>query len=67
MSRVSELREMPEEALRDKSKSLHQEAFNLRFQHATTQLDNTSRIRLVRREIARVNTIVTQNSKVQES
>ncbi len=67
MSSASELREMSEESLRDKLKSLHQEAFNLRFQHATTQLENTARIRQVRREIARVHTIVAEKSKVQES
>ena len=39
------------------------ELFNLRFQNATNQLDNTSRIRMVRKNIARINTIMTQKSK----
>ena len=36
------------------------EAFNLRFQHATGQLDNTSRLQQVRRDIARINTFLRQ-------
>ena len=39
------------------------ELFNLRFQNATNQLDNTSRIKDVRRNIARIQTVITQKSK----
>ncbi len=39
------------------------ELFNLRFQNATNQLDNTARIREVRRNIARIQTVMTMNSK----
>ena len=39
------------------------ELFNLRFQNATNQLDNTSRIRDVRRNIARIQTVITQKQK----
>ena len=39
------------------------ELFNLRFQNATNQLDNTSRIREVRKNIARINTVITQKQK----
>ena len=39
------------------------ELFNLRFQNATNQLDNTSRIKEVRRNIARIQTVITQKSK----
>ena len=42
------------------------ELFNLRFQNATNQLDNTSRIKVVRRNIARIQTIITQKEKVAE-
>ena len=38
--------------------------FNLRFQNATNQLDNTSRIKEVRRNIARIQTVITQKSKM---
>ena len=40
------------------------ELFNLRFQNATNQLDNTSRIKEVRKNIARIQTIITEKQKV---
>ena len=42
------------------------ELFNLRFQHATNQLDNTSRNKEVRKKIARIQTLITQKEKVAE-
>lgn len=42
------------------------ELFNLRFQNATNQLDNTSRIKEVRKNIARIQTLITEKSKVAE-
>ena len=39
------------------------ELFNLRFQNATSQLDNTSRIKEVRKNIARIQTVISQTSK----
>ena len=42
------------------------ELFNLRFQNATNQLDNTSRIKEVRENIARIQTIITEKAKVAE-
>jgi large subunit ribosomal protein L29 len=42
------------------------ELFNLRFQNATNQLDNTSRIKEVRKNIARIQTVITQKEKVTE-
>ena len=42
------------------------ELFNLRFQNATNQLDNTSRIKDVRKNIARIQTLITEKSKVAE-
>lgn len=42
------------------------ELFNLRFQNATNQLDNTSRIKEVRKNIARVQTVITEKAKVAE-
>jgi len=47
------------QALTDAKKEL----FNLRFQNATNQLDNTARIKEVRRNIARIQTIITQKAK----
>jgi len=46
-------------ALTDAKKEL----FNLRFQNATNQLDNTARITEVRKNIARINTVITQKAK----
>ena len=44
----------------------NKELFNLRFQNATNQLDNTSRIKEVRKNIARIQTIITEKAKVAE-
>ena len=53
----SEIRELSVEAISERLQELYQEGFNLRFRNATAQLDNTARIRQVRREIARIKTI----------
>ena len=56
----SEIRELTPDQLDDKLTQLKKEAFNLRFQVATNQLENAARIRQVRRDIARVKTIARQ-------
>ena len=48
--------------LRDNLVALKKEAFNLRFQAATNQLENTSRIKAVRRDAARVKTVLNQKA-----
>lgn len=58
--RISDLRVMSEDQLGDEVLKLKKEQFNLRFQRATGQLENTSRVRVVRREIARAKTIAAQ-------
>ena len=60
--KVSELREKSADQLGEELLSLKKEAFNLRFQKATGQLENTARVRLVRRNIARVNTVISEKS-----
>ena len=55
--RVSDLNAMSADQLQDELLKLKKEQFNLRFQRATGQLENTSRVREVRRDIARVKTI----------
>ncbi len=55
--KASALRELTEEELGQKYKELTEELFNLRFQLATSQIENVGRIRVVRRDIARVKTI----------
>lgn len=57
---AKELREINSEDLRKKESDLRHELFNLRFQHGTHQLENVMRIRSVRRDIARVQTIINE-------
>ena len=56
-SRLSDLKVMTEDQLNDEALALKKEQFNLRFQRASGQLQNTSRVRVVRRDIARVKTL----------
>jgi len=60
----NEIREMSIEELDAKLVELKKDLFNLRFQNATNQLDNPLRIVEVRRDIARVKTIMTEKSAV---
>ncbi len=55
-----ELRELSYNELLEKLGESKEELFNLRFQLATNQLDNTTRIRQVRREIARIRTVMSE-------
>jgi large subunit ribosomal protein L29 len=55
--RFSDLKALSSDQLQDELLSLKKEQFNLRFQRATGQLENTSRVREVRRDIARVRTL----------
>ena len=59
--KVNEIRDMSLDEQVQKIKSLKEELFNLRFQHATGQLDNPMRIRQVKRSIAQINTIIREN------
>ena len=56
----AELREMPTPELQDRLEKDRQELFNLRFQATTQQLESPSRIRELRRNIARILTILSQ-------
>jgi large subunit ribosomal protein L29 len=58
--RVTDLRVMSDDQLNDEVVRMKKEQFNLRFQRATGQLENTSRVREVRRDIARAKTIASQ-------
>ncbi|WP_417211486.1 50S ribosomal protein L29 [Antarctobacter sp.] len=57
-----ELRDKTPDELRDTLVQLKKEAFNLRFQAATGQMENTSRIRQVRRDVARIMTILNEKA-----
>lgn len=62
-----EMQKLSDEALQEKLKELHVESFKLRFQHATSQLENTSRIRQVRKDIARTLTLLNQRTATKEA
>ncbi|MEE0266075.1 MAG: 50S ribosomal protein L29 [Acutalibacteraceae bacterium] len=61
--KASELRNLSTEELQQKLKSLKEELFNLRFQLAINQLENPMRISAVKKDIARVQTVLTQMEK----
>ena len=60
---LEELRTNSAEELNEKLVAAKKELFNLRFQNATKQLDNTSRIKDVRKNIARIQTIIVEKAK----
>jgi large subunit ribosomal protein L29 len=60
--RLSDLKTMTPDQLSDEFLNLKKEQFNLRFQRATGQLENTGRVREVRRDIARVKTLSRQKA-----
>ncbi|MBF0156505.1 MAG: 50S ribosomal protein L29 [Magnetococcales bacterium] len=60
--KAAEVRALADGALMDKLRELYQESFNLRFQLATGQLENTARVRRVKKEIARIKTILTERA-----
>ncbi len=61
--KAAELRAMSAEALQEKLKELKAELFNLRFQHAINQLDNPHKMTEVKRDIARVMTVLQEMKK----
>ena len=56
--KASEIREMSVEELNEKLTGLKEELFNLRFQLAVNQLDNTARLKAVKKDIARIKTVL---------
>ncbi len=60
--KAKELRELSAEELLKRKKDLKEEVFNLRFRHSTGQLDNTSRMRLIRKDIARIELVLHEKS-----
>ena len=59
---AQELRDKTPDQLREELSNLKKEAFNLRFQQATGQLENTARMRSVKRDVARVKTVLSQKA-----
>ena len=63
--KVSEIRDLSDQELKDRLDDLKEELFNLRFQLATGQLENLMRIRDVRRGIARVKTVLRERQPLE--
>ena len=63
---VEDLRTKSAAELNDELVAAKKELFNLRFQNATNQLDNTSRIKEVRKNIARIQTVIVEKANVAE-
>ena len=59
---ADELRNKTPDQLRDQLVTLKKEAFNLRFQQATGQMENTARMRKIRRDVARVKTVLNEKA-----
>lgn len=64
--KASEFRDLSIEELSVKEKELAESLFNLKFQHATGQLDNTAQLKKTRKDIARVKTILVEKRGVEE-
>ena len=67
MAKKEDLKVKTDDQLSTQLTELKREAFNLRFQSATNQLEKPSRVKVVRRTIARIKTIQTQRAKAQQS
>ena len=63
MAKIADLTAMTDDQLSTELGSLKREQFNLRFQSATNQLEKPSRVRVVRRTIARIKTLQTQRTR----
>ena len=63
MTKIADIRGMTPDQLAEQLLSLKKEQFNLRFQRASGQLEKTSRVRAVRRDIARVQTVMGQKTR----
>ena len=61
--KVKEIRELTTAEMLDQEKQLKEDLFNLRFQLATGQLENTARIKEVRKSIARIKTVLREQVK----
>jgi len=67
MMKATDVRAMSADQLNDELLKLKKEQFNLRFQDATGQLEKTARVRQVRRDIARVKTIMAENKTAKKA
>ena len=63
--KIADLRSKSKDQLQDQLQQLKKEQFNLRFQQATGQLEKTARVKEVRRDIARVKTLLAEQAKTE--
>lgn len=63
--KIKELRQLPTEELKIQLRDAQEELANLKFQHALRQLDNPLRLRTLRRDIARLKTLLREREKVE--
>jgi large subunit ribosomal protein L29 len=63
--KANDVRALTPDQLEDELVKLKKEQFNLRFQKATGQLENTARVRVVRRDIARIQTVMRQKRTIE--
>ena len=67
MLKTEDLRAMTPDQLDDELLKLKKEQFNLRFQRANGQVENTGRIRVLRRDIARIQTVLTEQQRAAQA
>jgi large subunit ribosomal protein L29 len=65
MAKATEMRDKTIEELRQDESDLRKEMFNLRFQQVTGEIENPLRIRLVRKDIARILTVINEKTKAE--
>ncbi len=67
MAAIDDLKQKSDDQLQEQLGELKREQFNLRFQSATNQLEKPSRVRVVRRSIARIKTLQSERARVQST
>ena len=63
MTKIGDIRDRSVDQLTEQLATLKKEQFNLRFQRATGQLENTARVRQVRRDMARIKTVLAERAR----
>lgn len=63
--KATEIRDMSLEEMKQKASDVEQELFNLRFQHGTGQLENTAKLKQIKRDVAKLKTIIRQTESQQ--
>ena len=64
--KTTEIRELSPQEIEQKRNELREEIFNLRFQHGIGQLENTAKLKQIKRDIARVETILREKQQTQQ-